>query len=52
MIITKEIKSIFLEKESAINILSTLLLNDSSFMRELQEIAESIANQKETSNDE
>ena len=51
MTITKEIKSKFSEKESAINILSSLLLNDNSFMKELQGIAESIANQKEVTND-
>ena len=51
MTITKEIKSNFSEKDSAFNILSSLLLNDNSFMRELQRIAESIANQKEVTND-
>ena len=51
MTVTKEIKSKFLGKESAINILLSLLLNDRSFLSELQGIAETIANQKEVTND-
>ena len=51
MTVTKEIKSKFLGKESANNILLSLLLNDRSFLSELQGIAETIANQKEVTND-
>lgn len=52
MTVTKEIKSIFSEKESVINILSSLLLSNSSFMNELQVTAKNIANhQNEVAND-
>ena len=52
MTVTKEIKSIFSKKESVINILSSLLLSNSSFMNELQVTAKNIANhQNEVAND-
>jgi hypothetical protein len=51
MIITKEIQSNFLGKESASNILSSLLLSNTSFANELQIIATNIANQNEVPND-
>ena len=49
---SKIIITIFLGKESAINILSTILSSNSSYIDELQNIAEDIANQTEVTDDE
>lgn len=48
---TKEIVSIYLEKESTINILLALLSSNSSYTDELQKVAENIVNRTEVSND-
>ena len=52
MPMTKEIQSIYLEKESIGNIMLELLSSNSSYIDDLQKIAETIANQTEVSNDE
>ena len=50
--VTKEILSIFLEKESTIDLLLVLLTSNNLYTDELQRIAEDIANQTEVISDE
>ena len=52
MFVKKVIEPIYLGKESIIDILSVLLSNNVSYMRDLQSIAEGIADQAEVSNHE
>lgn len=50
--VTKEISSIFLEKESTIELLFAILSSNNLYTDALQKIAEDIANQTEVMSDE